>query len=280
MLRRRISINKSYNKGAALNIGVQYAPVQYNDIMKINVLQITDCHLFADSTQQLRGVDTEQSFLRVLAAICATTRTPDLILLTGDLADLGEADAYRRLLTHCQRLTCPVFAIPGNHDQVAVMKQIFKDSKISMNPSFVRGGWHVILLNSVVLGDDEGTLAPSELHFLQTALTHYATLPTLIALHHHVKPVHGYMDTMMLTNADLFHEIITAHKSVRVVLSGHVHQAFEESCNHVRYLASPSTCFQIKVNIPEFTKDETSMPGYRWLALYDDGKIETEVVRV
>ena len=244
------------------------------------MLQITDCHLFADPRRQLKGVNTDESFLSVLQAIRATDKEPNLVLLTGDLAELGEADAYRRLLIYCQQFSCAVYAIPGNHDAVALMKQLFENSKISMTSSFVLGGWHFVLLNSVLSNHSEGRLSHSELNFLQTVLAHHATLPTLIALHHHVKPVHGYMDTMMLTNVDAFAEIITLHKNVRLVLCGHVHQEFAQTVNQVLYLASPSTCFQIRAGMEKFANDGTLKPGYRWLALHDDGTIETEVIRV
>ncbi len=158
------------------------------------------------------------------------------------------------------------------------MRKIFHSSKIFMDSSFLQGGWHFILLNSVIPGHSAGTLLPSELHFLQIALTRYATLPTLIALHHHVKPVHGDIDKVMLTNADMFSHIIASHKNVRVVLCGHVHQAFAQTVNEVCYLASPSTYFQFNNDVIKFTKDQKPTPGYRWLELDDDGTIETTVV--
>ena len=248
--------------------------------MRINVLQLTDIHLFAAPTQSLKGINTEQSFVAVLEAIALVGRKPDLVVLTGDLTQLGEAAAYQRLVEHCKQFTCPIYALPGNHDDFTVQQQVFTNSAISSEKSFLKHNWHFIALNSVIPGYNEGALSQSELNFLQTALTRYAKLPTVIMLHHHVQKVNGDMDTMMLTNAEDFLRVIKPFKNVRLVLCGHVHQAFDQTIDSIRYLTSPSTCLQIKVGATEFVADEKAKPGYRWLELNEDGTIETKVVRI
>ena len=47
----------------------------------------------------------------------------------------------------------------------------------------------------------------------------------------------------------------------------------------VRVLTTPSTCFQFKPQTESFSLDDQS-PGYRWINLYDDGSIKTEVARI
>lgn len=248
--------------------------------MRINVLQITDIHLFADSKQLLKGINTEKSFQAVLAAIMVDSKRPDLVVLTGDLTHLGEAAAYQRLLEYCEQFTCPVYALPGNHDDLSMQQQLFNNSPILLEKSFLKYDWHFILLNSVIPKHSEGLLSQNELNFLQTALTRHAQLPTVIMLHHHVQKVNGNMDTMILTNAKDFLQVIKPFKNVRVVLSGHVHQEFDQTVDHIRYLTSPSTCLQLKVGAAEFVPDDQAKPGYRWLELNGDGTIDTKVIRI
>jgi len=47
----------------------------------------------------------------------------------------------------------------------------------------------------------------------------------------------------------------------------------------VRLLASPSTCVQFAPGSESFKVDDQP-PGYRWLTLHTDGRIETGVSRV
>jgi Icc protein len=70
--------------------------------MTVYVVQISDLHLFAKSHQRLLGVDTEASFLAVQKAIVSLDPLPDVLLLTGDLAQDGSAAAYARLRSYLQ----------------------------------------------------------------------------------------------------------------------------------------------------------------------------------
>jgi len=63
------------------------------------------------------------------------------------------------------------------------------------------------------------------------------------------------------------------------VLYGHIHQQLDFQHQGIRCLCSPSSCIQFKPNVTNFALDKLN-PGYRWLKLYTDGRVETEVVRV
>ena len=247
--------------------------------MSLQVLQLTDIHLFADQQRTLHEVNTEQSLQKVLQAV-ANDRQPDVVILSGDLTEKSEAAAYQRLVQHCQMFSCPVYAIAGNHDDLDVLQASVAESNIELQQSVLTEGWHIILLNSVIPGHAEGLLADSELAYLRTALASQPDLPALVVLHHHAQPVNGTMDQIMLRNHDAFNAVLADHPQVKVVLCGHVHQEYDQIKNNIRYLASPSTCYQITENNSQFIRDTSALPGYRWLSLNDDGTIETTVVRV
>ena len=52
-----------------------------------------------------------------------------------------------------------------------------------------------------------------------------------------------------------------------------------EQRGDLRLLASPSTCVQFAPGSEEFQVDR-SAPGYRWLRLHADGRLDTGVSRV
>jgi Icc protein len=247
--------------------------------MPVVALQISDIHLFNDPQQQLHEQTVEQNLLDVIAYV-QQYEMPDLLLLTGDLTDNGDPLAYQRLAQHFAAFACPVFALPGNHDDVKVLKQSFADTAISTEKSFVLNGWHFVLLDSVIAGHCEGQLSADELAFLDKALSKHAALPTVIALHHHVLPINGAMDRIMLTNANDLLSVLNRHPQVHCVLAGHVHQASAIEQNNISFLTVPATSYQMKVNSAEFTDDLNVAPGYRWLALADDGRVDTLVKRI
>jgi Icc protein len=73
--------------------------------------------------------------------------------------------------------------------------------------------------------------------------------------------------------------VVERFAQVRGLLWGHIHQEFDQQRKGVRLLASPSTCVQFKPGSEEFQVDSTA-PGYRWLRLHANGRLETGVSRV
>jgi Icc protein len=89
-----------------------------------------------------------------------------------------------------------------------------------------------------------------------------------------------WLDTVALTNAQEFFEVIDRHDCVRALLWGHVHQAFDGERNGVRMMGTPSTCAQFRPHSATFAIDAMMPPAYRRIALQADGGVETEVVWV
>ena len=71
---------------------------------------------------------------------------------------------------------------------------------------------------------------------------------------------------------------IKRYPQVKAVLWGHVHQHWDQAHEGVRYLATPSTCIQFAPGSEDFKVSE-EQPGYRWLRLHEDGRLETGVER-
>ena len=63
---------------------------------------------------------------------------------------------------------------------------------------------------------------------------------------------------------------------LRGVVFGHAHQEVEAQVAAIPVWGVPSTCFQFQPLTQNFAVDVTA-PGYRWLRLEDDGRIETTV---
>ena len=102
----------------------------------------------------------------------------------------------------------------------------------------------------------------------------------LLAVHHHALPLKSrWLDALALYNAAELLAIVDRSPQVRCVVAGHVHQASDITRNGVRYLTTPSTCFQFLPAVDNFAVD-TRPPGFRWLDLMADGDISTEVVWV
>ncbi|MES9975472.1 3',5'-cyclic-AMP phosphodiesterase [Candidatus Thiodiazotropha sp. LNASS1] len=241
----------------------------------LNLLQLTDSHLYADPSRCLLGINTLETFDHVLAQALQETGNPDFILATGDLVHDASDSGYKRLLGRLQLTEIPTYCLPGNHDIPGKMKQILNQDNVHCIPSVQAKGWSLIFLDSTIANSDSGRIDENQLELLGVLLRAHADKHTMICLHHHPVPVGSrWMDTMVLENPDAFFKLIDANPQVQAVLCGHIHQAFDTEYRGVRLMGSPSTCVQFIPRVDDFAIDAIP-PGYRWMSLQPDGTIRT-----
>jgi len=244
----------------------------------LNILHLTDCHLTKNEDGELLGMNTRDSLNAVLSEVDKLHAEPDYVLATGDLAQDASSDAYQYFKSRMSHFTCPVSWFPGNHDDRDVMRQVVGTGS-ELNKVFRIGRWQFILLDSMVNGEVHGHLGSDELKVLETALNERPDLHTIVCLHHHpVNIESAWLDNIGLHNRDDFFKIIDQFDNVKAILWGHIHQQLDAQRAGVKLYATPSTCIQFLPKSNDFAVDTIS-PGYRWIKLFPDGAIETDVVR-
>lgn len=243
------------------------------------VVQLTDSHLFADAQQRLLGIDTLASLNAVIDLMQSECADVDLVLATGDITQDGSPGGYQRFIEAVSRLPQPCHWIPGNHDDAVLMNEL--GAGHDLNRAWVDiGGWRIVLLDSSVPGHVHGFLEADQLARLDEALDSAGSQHVLVCLHHHPVPIGSdWMEPLGLQNADQLLNRLDTDPRVRAVLWGHIHQQLDQQRGTLRMLASPSTCVQFAVASSDFATDNQA-PGYRWLRLYDDGRLETAVSRL
>lgn len=245
----------------------------------LNVLQLSDLHLFADPASTLVGLNTEHTFLSVLEKSRQDHWPPDLILLTGDLSQDSSEAAYTRLQAHLEPLSIPCYTLPGNHDVPETMNQLSRGS-IHQQPFLHLEHWLIAFLDSTIPDEEGGQLRDDEIENLRQELAKNPDKNTLICLHHQLLPVGStWLDTMAVKNPQPLIDLIESNPQVKAVAHGHVHQEFQDRIGNTPIFSVPSTCFQFKPKSHEFEIDSIP-PGYRWLVLNEDGSFETGVERL
>jgi 3',5'-cyclic-AMP phosphodiesterase len=248
----------------------------------LTVLQLTDCHLGDTGGSTLLGVDTDASLAATVALAAAENPAAHLILATGDLANHGSSSAYERLLAHLQPLNAPIATLPGNHDDAELLARSLPASAVPPDTAICTPYWQIIRLESQIPGEVGGTLGPVQLEKLDRELADAAQASrfALVCLHHHPVPIGcEWLDQQQLTDADEFFAIIDRYPLVRGILWGHVHQALDAWRRDVRLMCTPSTCIQFAPGSVDFQLD-ASKPGYRWLFLLPDGRIDSGISRL
>jgi len=248
--------------------------------MPLKLLQITDTHLFADPKGRLLGQNTRHTFESVLELARERFWPPDAIVLTGDLVHDALPDAYQYLRGQLSDLGIPFFSVPGNHDLPNLITSTLNSGPGHSVRSTQQRGWSLVLIDSTMPSTAGGHLSHSLLACLEHELGAHPDLHTLIGMHHQPVPVgSAWIDSMALDNSNELFSITDRHPQVRGILCGHIHQAFSARHGALMLLGSPSTCIQFLPGSEHFALDSLT-PGFRWLELFRNGRIETGIERL
>ena len=243
----------------------------------LRVIQVSDCHVPRDPGTPYRGLSADRNLVSLLPSI--RHWQPDLVLLTGDVSEDGSAAAYGRVSAHLSTVGAPVLALPGNHDEPAVMRRYFPVGPWNGPHAEKVRNWHLVLLDSTVPGQVAGELGAPALERLDRLLRESTAGHALIALHHHPVPMGAdWIDRYPLARPGALLGLLDRHPRVRCVAWGHVHQDFEARRAGMLLLGSPSTVANSLPGTGTFALDLTG-PACRWLELGPDGSVATGLVR-
>jgi len=246
----------------------------------VKLVQITDCHIFAEAQDCLRGMNTRRSFEAVSKAAIDNSGHQDLLLATGDLSQDASAESYVYLAEKFDAMGIATFWLPGNHDEIDTLQEWFIGQQIHAAKHVLIADWQIVLLDSTIRGEVHGRVSEAQLEFLDGCLRAHPQKYALICLHHQALNTGSlWIDQIGLRDSDRLRENIAGHANIRGVLWGHVHQETQQSIGGVEWMSTPSSCVQFKPKSKEFAIG-TEAPGYRQLNLHADGRITTRVHRV
>ena len=176
-------------------------------------------------------------------------------------------------------IPAPARWFAGNHDELPAMQAACADSDL-LQPIIDLGNWRIILLDTSIPGAVPGYCSAEQLALLEQALQTAGERHVLVTFHHHPVSIGcRWMEPIGIRNPEALFAVTDRYPQVQAMLWGHIHQEFDQLRNGVRLLASPSTCVQFAPGSEEVQVDQEA-PGYRWLRLYPDGRLETAVSRV
>jgi Icc protein len=242
----------------------------------MKIIQISDLHLYEseyslmDMGSYSAPFSTEKSFLSVYHTILQQEQIADLVIVTGDIAEEPASKTYQRLAPLLNALPSPYYCIAGNHDRPDYIKNYLKTVHYLDQEQ-----WRIIFLDSSKINHPDGHFSQVELQQLEIYLQ--TDRHILITMHHHPIPIHSqWMDNLRLQDADKFLNIINRYSQVKAVAFGHIHQAFDETHQNIRYLGTVSTCIQFHSH-QENMLFSSQAAGYREINLHADGSIETTI---
>jgi 3',5'-cyclic AMP phosphodiesterase CpdA len=216
------------------------------------LVHLSDTHILPNETDRLQGVDTLQNVRDILQAIEQSGIHPDALVVSGDLANGGEPDSYRRLRAELDpavaRLGTQLIVAIGNHDARPAFRQAMLDTPPTEEPiDYVRwiGDLRVVVLDSTVPGAAYGEVRPQQLDWLSKELSTRAEEGTLLVVHHPPVPdATPLAGLLTLHGADELESVIRGSDVVGV-LAGHAHHAITAAFGGAFCYAAPATAYSV-----------------------------------
>jgi 3',5'-cyclic AMP phosphodiesterase CpdA len=252
------------------------------------IAQISDTHVCPEGERLYGRMDTNAGLARAIETVNRLKPRPDLVLMTGDLAESGAEAQYRMLRKLLARLELPVYVMAGNHDSREGLRDAFSDHRYLpdtgafLHYSVDLGPIRLIALDTQVPGADGGDLCGERLAWLEAELQRTEGRPTLIAMHHPPVPIGvDWLDRSNCANAEGLAAIVSRHPQVERILCGHVHRAAQIRFAGTVVATAPSTAYQVALELghdgePHLIEEPPAFLLHRWHA----GALTTHVIPV
>ena len=158
------------------------------------------------------------------------------MVIAGDLTQRAKPRQFRQAREWVNAMTVPTLAVPGNHDvpMYRAWERVFtpfgayrKHFSADLEPGFEDDELFVIGINSAFNWTiKDGRVSAAQLRRVEHQLAAAPSGKTLVVVvHHELIPAPRFGSQKVLTNAKELVSLLAA-AGVRLVLSGHLHQAY------------------------------------------------------
>ena len=193
----------------------------------MRIAHISDLHIVADGAT-LGVAPMAQNLARVVTDLNSVK--PDLVLVSGDIANTAQLAETRRAAYILNQLQMPYYVTPGNHDDRGVLWEAFGGQAVPareighLSYALNAGGYRIIGLDSSDPEHRNGMICDSRASWLESQLAEFGETPTLIFMHHPpVKCGVEETDNPPLKGAELLARVVSRHSQIERILCGHIH---------------------------------------------------------
>ncbi|WP_191497173.1 phosphodiesterase [Mycobacterium simulans] len=249
------------------------------------LLHISDTHLIAGDRPLYGAVNADDRLGDLLQQLNHSGLRPDAIVFTGDLADKGEPEAYRKLRDLVEPFAAELAAelvwVMGNHDNRAELRKFLLDEAPSMAPlDRVRmiDGLRVITLDTSVPEHHHGEVSAAQLDWLARELATSAPDGTILALHH--PPIPSVLDmavTVELRDQASLGRVLKG-SDVRTILAGHLHYSTNATFVGIPVSVASATCYTQDLTVAAGgTRGRDGAQGCNLVHVYQDTVVHSVI---
>jgi Icc protein len=221
------------------------------------ILHFSDTHLISGDGELYNDVNADKHLRQIFTELEASNARPEAMIFTGDIADVGELDAYHKIRSIvepvAERLGAKIIWAMGNHDNRENFRTGLMGIPASAAPIHEThniNGLRIITIDTSVPGHHYGEIDGDQLQWLANELKTPAQDGTILALHH--PPVPSVLDmamTVELRDQYKLAEVIRG-SDIRSIIAGHLHYSSTATFAGIPVSVASSTCYTQNLNVP------------------------------
>jgi len=236
------------------------------------IAQLSDLHIAGWGKKAYGIAPTAENLTRCVEHINQLKPKPDLVLVTGDITSKGLMEEVERSARLLDKLQCPYYIIPGNHDDRAALWSVFGGqacpSRTDGFLSYVIEGNDVrlIALDSTIPGAPGGEICESRATWLDKRLSETEHQPTVIFMHHPpIKCGVNETDIDGFIGADRLGKVFEKYTNIERVICGHIHLLVHARWRGTVVSTAPSMGMQLGLDLTLQRPSEFILeaPGYQ-----------------
>jgi 3',5'-cyclic-AMP phosphodiesterase len=215
----------------------------------LKIIHVSDLHLMKPG-EKVWGIDPLARLDACLADIARHHGDAAFCVISGDLTDLGEIEAYQILKERLADFPLETHLLVGNHDIRANYFAVFHDAPRDAN-GFAQyhitcEGFSFLFLDTLKgPPSSAGLYCEKRKAWLSEALGQLGGTPAVLFMHHPFFAIaHPLMDKIKLDDSEDFARLVAPH-NIRHVFFGHAHRTISGQYRGITYSAPPSLAHQV-----------------------------------
>ncbi len=223
------------------------------------IAQLSDIHIGFDP----EGGRDELNLVRlrqVTARLRNLPQPPDMLVLSGDLTEHGDAQSFADLVEDLGEWPIPVLPMVGNHDTREELLRAFPDCPSEdgfIHYAVEQDGLRIVVLDTFEPGRHGGAFCPDRAQWLAARLAAHPNTPTLVLMHH--PPIVSGIDWMDPAPDEAwitrFADAIAGHDQIRAIHCGHLHRTTHASFRGVPLGIAPSVAPPVALDLRPISPD-------------------------
>lgn len=257
------------------------------------IAQMTDIHVGFAPDEKPEELNLTR-FRATLKRLLSGPNVPDMLVLSGDITDHGDAESFAKTADLLREVPFPIVPMVGNHDSRAGLLGAFPqvtpaDGGFLHYVVEARMGLRIICLDTLEDGRHGGAFCQARARWLADRLGEAPDQPTLIFMHH--PPVVAGIDWMDPAPhepwMERLREVLTGQAQVQAIHCGHLHRQITTRFAGIPLGVTPSVAplvamdlTPIDQNVPDDRELITTEPPTYALHRWDGTNLVSHYERV